>query len=59
MLTRFIAILAALHVVAFAVLAFVLQTPHLWIGTIIMALVAGVALLVGKGASRRRKDAGR
>ena len=53
MLTRFIVILAAIHVVAFVVLAFVLQTPHLLIGAVIMALVAGLALLVGRGVGRR------
>ncbi|GLS96566.1 hypothetical protein [Piscinibacter gummiphilus] len=54
MLTRFIVILAGVHVVAFVVLALVLQTPHLLIGAVVMALVAGLALLVGKGASRRK-----
>lgn len=58
MLTRFIVILAAVHVVAFLVLAVVMQTPHLLIGAVIMALVAGLALLVGKGA-RGRKGPGR
>lgn len=53
MLTRFIVILAAVHVVAFVVLAFALQTPHLLIGAVIMALVAGLALLVGRGVGRR------
>ena len=54
MLARFIALLAALHVVAFVVLGVVLDSPHLLIGAVVMALVLGLALTIGKGASRRK-----
>ncbi|MET0348337.1 MAG: hypothetical protein ABW067_01000 [Rhizobacter sp.] len=53
MLARFIAILAGLHVVGFVVLGFALDSPHLLIGAVVMALVLGLAVTIGKGASRR------
>jgi len=53
MLLRFIAILAALHVAGFVVLALVLQTPHLLIGAVVMVLVLGLVLVIGKGMGRR------
>lgn len=53
MLARFIAILSGLHVVGFVVLGFALDSPHLLIGAVVMALVLGLAVTIGKGASRR------